>query len=169
VTTRKQTIDECLMEFFKSFGASLDMRLWIKLIREELDELADALEENDDEAILKEFSDLCYVVVGLSTLLPGDVRANDILPEEEADELRLLMFKVNVSKKVLKEYFDPDILDEAFHRVHESNMSKLGEDGKPLKREDGKILKGPNYKAPDLSDLVEQAQARRERSEASIQ
>lgn len=45
-------------------------------------------------------------------------------------------------------------LDEAFKRVHESNMSKLGPDGKPIYREDGKVLKGPNYKKPDLSDLV---------------
>ena len=45
-------------------------------------------------------------------------------------------------------------LDEALDRVHESNMSKLGEDGKPLYREDGKVLKGPNYKPPDLSDLI---------------
>ena len=44
-------------------------------------------------------------------------------------------------------------LDEALHRVHESNMSKLDEDGKPIYREDGKVLKGPNYKPPDLSDL----------------
>ena len=44
--------------------------------------------------------------------------------------------------------------DEAFKRVHESNMSKLDEEGKPIRREDGKILKGPNYQAPDLRDLV---------------
>ena len=44
-------------------------------------------------------------------------------------------------------------LDEALDRVHASNMSKLV-DGKPLKREDGKVLKGPNYKPPYLSDLV---------------
>lgn len=44
--------------------------------------------------------------------------------------------------------------DEAFKRVHESNMSKLGPDGKPIYRDDGKVLKGPNYKKPDLSDLV---------------
>ena len=44
--------------------------------------------------------------------------------------------------------------DEAFRKVHESNMSKLGDDGKPVYREDGKVLKGPNYKKPDLSDLV---------------
>ena len=44
-------------------------------------------------------------------------------------------------------------LDEALNRVHVSNLSKLGEDNKPIRREDGKILKGPNYKPPDLSDL----------------
>ena len=45
-------------------------------------------------------------------------------------------------------------LDEALDRVHKSNMSKLGADGKPIYREDGKVLKGPGYKPPDLSDLV---------------
>ena len=45
-------------------------------------------------------------------------------------------------------------LDEALDRVHQSNMSKLGEDGKPIYREDGKVLKGPNYKPPSLTDLI---------------
>lgn len=45
-------------------------------------------------------------------------------------------------------------LDEAYSRVHASNMSKLGEDGNPIYREDGKVLKGPNYSPPDLSDLA---------------
>ena len=44
-------------------------------------------------------------------------------------------------------------LDEALDRVHLSNMSKLGEDGKPIYREDGKVLKGPNYAPPNLEDL----------------
>jgi len=38
--------------------------------------------------------------------------------------------------------------------VYKSNMSKLGEDGKPIYRPDGKVLKGPNYQPPDLKDLV---------------
>ena len=45
-------------------------------------------------------------------------------------------------------------LDEALDRVHVSNMSKLGEDGLPIYREDGKVLKGPNYKPPTLTDLI---------------
>lgn len=44
-------------------------------------------------------------------------------------------------------------LDQALDRVHKSNMSKLV-DGKPLRREDGKVLKGPNYQPPHLEDLV---------------
>ncbi len=45
-------------------------------------------------------------------------------------------------------------LDEAMYRVHLSNMSKLGPDGKPIYREDGKVLKGPNYQPPTLTDIV---------------
>ena len=44
-------------------------------------------------------------------------------------------------------------LDEALHRVHQSNLSKLDEDGEPILREDGKVLKGPNYEPPHLEDL----------------
>jgi predicted HAD superfamily Cof-like phosphohydrolase len=42
-------------------------------------------------------------------------------------------------------------LDVAFAEVHRSNMSKLGPDGKPIYREDGKILKGPNYSPADMN------------------
>ena len=45
-------------------------------------------------------------------------------------------------------------LDEAMDRVHKSNMSKLGRDGKPIYREDGKVLKGPMYRPPNLKDLI---------------
>ena len=45
-------------------------------------------------------------------------------------------------------------LEQALRRVHRSNMSKLGDDGKPIYREDGKVLKGPNYQPPNLTDLV---------------
>ena len=44
--------------------------------------------------------------------------------------------------------------DVAFNRVHKSNMSKLDEDGKPIYREDGKIMKSDTYKEPYLKDLV---------------
>ena len=46
-------------------------------------------------------------------------------------------------------------IDECFREVHVSNMSKLGEDGKPIYREDGKVVKGPNYKPPNLKQYME--------------
>lgn len=45
-------------------------------------------------------------------------------------------------------------LDKCFSEVHKSNMSKLGEDGKPIYRNDGKVLKGPNYKPVDLKRVL---------------
>ena len=48
-------------------------------------------------------------------------------------------------------------LDECYHEVHRSNMSKLGEDGKPIYREDGKVMKGPNYFHPNLKDILDGA------------
>lgn len=51
-------------------------------------------------------------------------------------------------------------IEQAFRRVYESNMSKLGDDGKPVLREDGKILKGPNYKPANLGDLFDDGQTK---------
>ena len=45
-------------------------------------------------------------------------------------------------------------LDECFQEVHASNMSKLGENGKPIHREDGKVMKGPGYFEPDLESIL---------------
>lgn len=45
-------------------------------------------------------------------------------------------------------------LDACFAEVQRSNMSKLGEDGKPIYREDGKVLKGPNYSEPNLYEVL---------------
>ena len=45
-------------------------------------------------------------------------------------------------------------LDECFHEVHRSNLSKLGTDFKPIKREDGKVLKPDTYSPPDLKTVL---------------
>lgn len=47
------------------------------------------------------------------------------------------------------------IIQDVFDEIQASNMSKLGDDGKPILREDGKILKGPGYFRPDLSKFIE--------------
>ena len=43
---------------------------------------------------------------------------------------------------------------EVFQEIHRSNMSKLGEDGKPIRREDGKVLKGPDYFKPNIEKIL---------------
>ena len=101
---------------------------------------------------------------------PNRARQHDLIVEEFKEFLQaegmLFMHGKNVQEECLKELADLVyvcyqyaanmhwFLDEALNRVHESNMSKLDADGKPIYREDGKVLKGPNYKPPDLSDLV---------------
>ena len=83
----------------------------------------------------------------------------------DAENQLFMDFRVN-SQETLKELADLVYvcyqyaenvgwdLDAALDRVHQSNMTKLGEDGQPIRRDDGKVLKGPNYQPPDLSDLV---------------
>ena len=87
------------------------------------------------------------------------------LIKEELEE-----FKFAIEKKDIKEVADAltDILyvtygaghafginlDECFKEVQNSNMSKLGEDGKPIYNEKGKVMKGPNYFKPDLKKFV---------------
>ncbi|CAM3551137.1 nucleoside triphosphate pyrophosphohydrolase family protein [Zobellia roscoffensis] len=45
-------------------------------------------------------------------------------------------------------------IEEVFNEIQRSNMSKLGADGKPIYREDGKVLKGPNYFKPNISEIL---------------
>ena len=72
--------------------------------------------------------------------------------EDECDQLKELADLVFVCYQMAaSQEWD---LDEAMRRVYASNMSKLGEDGKPIYRGDGKVLKGPNYNPPTLTDLV---------------
>ena len=45
-------------------------------------------------------------------------------------------------------------IEEIFQEIQSSNMSKLGDNGKPIYREDGKVLKGPNYFKPDIRKIL---------------
>ena len=76
-------------------------------------------------------------------------RNNPVFPAEALKELADLVYVCYQYAENMNWF-----LDEALDRVHKSNMSKLGSDGKPIYREDGKVLKGPNYKPPNLTDLV---------------
>ena len=105
------------------------------------------------------------------------VRTKPQFPDDKTMLLRLDLIKEELSElevamktKNLKEVADAltDILyvtygagyaygidlDECFKEVQRANMSKLGEDGKPIYNEQGKVMKGPNYAKPDLSKFV---------------
>lgn len=127
---------QMVSEFQDAFETSKDPALWEKLIEEEIAETEEALAN-----LLKECMDVLYVSAGRAAItgefeVPDHLRARaerlDTLIDNGLDGLR----------------------EEAFRRVHESNMSKLGDDGKPVRREDGKVLKGPNYQPPELLDLI---------------
>lgn len=152
---KAQDTEALLTEFIKAFGASLDPRLWVKLIEEELVELEEALVEGDKANILKEFTDLRYVVQGF--LLTGEY-FSDLAPHEEVTRVHdLLQDCLTVQEESgLHTMFSQNQIDNAFYLVHCSNMSKLGPDGKPIKREDGKVLKGPNYKPANLEEIVKE-------------
>lgn len=139
-----------LKEFIHTFKGSLDLRLWMTLIEEELVELR--AEDYGTPAHLKELCDVMYVYNGMMLTIPKF--AGDLISEEELEKINETNDK---AKEIITRYFGlytAEIVGKAFTRVHKSNMSKLGRDGKPIFREDGKVLKGPDYKEPDLSDLI---------------
>ena len=112
---------------------------------------------------MKTFGQEVKVKSGFSSEKINKLRID--LIEEELEEL-----KEAINKKDLKETIDAltDILyvtygaghafgvnlDECFEEVQNSNMSKLGEDGKPIYNEKGKVMKGPKYFKPDLKKFV---------------
>ena len=143
-------------EFIRVMEANLDFIWWAEsLITEETKELAKADAENEGmEQVFKESADLLYVVAGFYNTMPTN--PHDLLSQEKNEALQKIhdeawLTLVNVSNKYR---ITPEHIVEAFAIVHKSNMSKLDEDGKPIRREDGKILKGPNYVAPDMSSVV---------------
>lgn len=149
-------LEKTLQEFIKTFGGSLDPRLWFNLIKEEHDELLEELSKEpiDKVKLLKELTDLLYVTQGFMLVLPANTDA--LIPDEEIEEMNdMLDFAYSTALKA-NEMFSHEVKVEALRRVHKSNMSKLGDDGKPIRREDGKILKGPNYKLAILDDLIEE-------------
>lgn len=132
-----QEIDRLkLVKKFQSADPSYpkDPMFHYTLIREEIEEVAEAYAE-----LLKELTDLEYVLVG-ATAMGVHEYPEDIIKNLHAFEH-------------LYQAIPLAILNEAFVRVHQSNMSKLT-DGKLVKREDGKILKPDTYEPPDLMELV---------------
>jgi predicted HAD superfamily Cof-like phosphohydrolase len=82
-----------------------------------------------------------------------DLIAGGALPHLVANWLKELADVEYVTAGAIHEFGIP--FDDVFYLVHRSNMSKLGPNGRALKREDGKILKGPHYRPPDLRAMVD--------------
>ena len=109
----------CLTEFITTFRASLDPRLWAKLVREETAELEAELakDERDKIAILKEASDLMYVTVGFNLVSAGPEYFG-LFSEEEHAEFMLMLEKSTEIHSQAIEYLGDIQYVEAFRRVH---------------------------------------------------
>lgn len=77
--------------------------------------------------------------------------ANDLV--EVADALGDMLY---ILCGTIIEHGMQDKIEDVFNEIHRSNMSKLGEDGNPIYREDGKVLKGVNYFKPHIKKILEQ-------------
>ena len=118
---------EKVKKFMETFGQEIKEKagfpndtittLRYDLIREELDELKEAINKKDIKEVADALTDILYVTYGAG-----------------------YAFGIN--------------LDRCFQEVQNSNMSKLGSDGKPIYNDKGKVMKGPNYFKPNLSKFV---------------
>jgi predicted HAD superfamily Cof-like phosphohydrolase len=118
---------ERVKKFMETFGQEIKEKasfpsdkitsLRYDLIKEELDELKEAIDKKDIKEVADALTDILYVTYGAGHA-----------------------FGIN--------------LDKCFEEVQNSNMSKLGNDGKPIYNDKGKVMKGPNYFKPNLSKFV---------------
>ncbi len=118
---------ESVKKFMETFGQEIKEKasfptdeitsLRYELIKEELDELKEAMDRKDLKEIADALTDILYVTYGAGHAFGID-------------------------------------LDKCFEEVQNSNMSKLGSDGKPIYNDKGKVMKGPNYFKPDLGKFV---------------
>ena len=118
---------ERVRKFMETFGQEIKEKaefpnekiisLRYDLIKEELGELKEAMNNKDIKEVADALTDILYVTYGAGHA-----------------------YGIN--------------LDKCFEEVQNSNMSKLGSDGKPIYNENGKVMKGPNYFKPELSKFV---------------
>ena len=135
----KKTREDFIEEFHVAFGVAVNENPTVQLLK-----LRKNLISEEAKELIEEL-DKAISLLEAGALVPNELYV-DML--KELADLQVVLSGTSVSLRPLRK------LDEAFGRVHTSNMSKLGQDGKPIFREDGKVLKGPNYIKPDLSDLV---------------
>ena len=118
---------QSVKKFMETFGQEIKdktefpnekiVQLRYDLIKEELDELNQAINDRDMKEVADALTDILYVTYGAGHAFGID-------------------------------------LDKCFDEVQQSNMSKLGSDGKPIYNESGKVMKGPNYFKPDINKFL---------------
>ena len=118
---------ESVRKFMETFGQEIKEKagfpddkitsLRYDLIKEELEELKEAMNNKDIKEVADALTDILYVTYGAGHA-----------------------FGLN--------------LDKCFKEVQDSNMSKLGLDGKPIYNDKGKVMKGPNYFKPDFNKFI---------------
>ena len=147
-------------EFIRVMDANRDFVWWADtLITEETKELRAEYEApvTDMENLFKEIGDLIYVVAGFYNTMPSF--APEVVDEETNQRLQTILDEAAMllSEVTQKMKIPLPIVVLCFEIVHTSNMSKINpKTGKPDRREDGKILKGPNYVAPSMQPVVDE-------------
>lgn len=158
MTTMDQ-VKAMALEFQVAMGQNPSFELSLKLSAEEAQEAIEAcyaLQDNPNlehmEAFIKECADSCYTTSALALHVDkGTAKYGSQLTEEMQGQIELSKESFIMQSQASDLFFPEYVLLSAITKVHASNMTKLGDDGKPIYNEDGKIVKGPNYKAPDLS------------------
>lgn len=141
---------EKVKQFHEVFGHLINKRPTIDVDRTLLNLRRDLITEEYRET-LEVFRDIEAFLQNPE--LFENPNSNEIILENLAKELADILYVVYGCALV----YGID-LDKAFATVHESNMSKLDpETGKPIFREDGKVLKGPNYAPPDMSVVIRES------------
>lgn len=130
------TMDNQVTEFHIAMGLPVDgkwteglLKLRFKLLQEEYEEMGE---------------ELTTCLVAVTNDMPIDIDAKARLLKELCDCLYVIFGTAVALGLPIKEAFD---------MVHMSNMSKLGDNGKPIYNNEGKVLKGPNYQPANLLSL----------------
>ena len=125
-----QELINFVKKFHESFGIENNFKPTVELTEKEIQLRYELLKEENEEY--------------LSAALNGDITE---VADALGDQLYILI------GTILKHGMQ-DVIEDVFQEIQNSNMSKLGEDGKPIYREDGKVLKGPKYYKPNISKII---------------
>ena len=121
---------KAVQEFHEAFGLGIQHKPIAKLEYNKLKLRFDLMAEENEEYL-------------------EAAKNNDVI--EVADALGDMLY---ILCGTIIEHGMQDKIEEIFDEIQKSNLSKLGEDGKPIYRNDGKVMKGPNYFKPDISKVL---------------